>query len=110
MRTQLPSKLVSLGGLMLLGLYVFAAEGCVHAPPERRMAYLKVEAEPSTATVYISDRFVGTARLLQKQPKALAAGVKYLTFKAAGYFPHDLRIDLPAGETVVRIKLRPIPP
>jgi hypothetical protein len=36
--------------------------------------------------------------------------VKYLTFKAPGYFPHDLRLPLPTGETTVRIKLRPIPP
>ncbi|HEY2735735.1 MAG TPA: hypothetical protein VGI70_17175 [Polyangiales bacterium] len=74
------------------------------------MAYLKVLAEPATTTVYLNDRFIGSARLLQKQPKALTPGVKYLTFKAPGFFPHDLRLELPAGETLVKIKLRPVPP
>jgi hypothetical protein len=91
-------------------LAMLAAIGCVQTPPETRMAYLKVIAEPAATTVYINDRFVGSAHLLQKQPKALPPGVKYLTFKAPGYFPHDLRVTLPAGETVVRIKLRPVPP
>jgi hypothetical protein len=94
----------------LLLLCTFAAVGCMKAPIETRMAYLKVLAEPATTTVYISDRFIGTARLLQKQPKALTPGVKYVTFKAPGYFPHDLRIELPSGETLVRVKLRPVPP
>jgi hypothetical protein len=91
-------------------LAAFAAVGCMQTPVETRMAYLKVVAEPAATTVYISDRFVGSARLLQKQPKALTPGVKYLTFKAPGYFPHDLRLTLPAGETVVNIKLRAVPP
>jgi hypothetical protein len=87
-----------------------AAVGCMTVPPESRMAYLKVVAQPPATTVYVSDRFIGSARLLQKQPKALTPGVKYVTFKAPGHFPHDLRLDLPKGETVVQIKLRPIPP
>jgi hypothetical protein len=99
--------LIARAALLLVTL---AAVGCMQTPPETRMAYLKVVAEPAPTTVYIDDRFVGSARLLQKQPKALTPGVKYLTFKAPGYFPHDLRVSLPAGETVVRIKLRPVPP
>jgi hypothetical protein len=87
-----------------------ALGGCMTVPHEARMAYLKVVAEPASTTVYLSDRFVGSAHLLQKQPKALPPGVKYLTFKAPGYFPHDLRMALPRGETTVKIKLRPIPP
>lgn len=74
------------------------------------MAYLKVVAEPKQTTVYLNDRFIGSAHLLQKQPKAMTPGVKYLTFKAPGYFPHDLKLVLPVGETSVKIKLRPIPP
>ena len=93
-----------------LALLCLAASGCMARSPESRMSYLKVVAEPSTATVYINDRFIGSAHLLQKQPKALPPGVKYVTIKAPGYFPHDLRVPMPAGETVVRIKLRPIPP
>jgi hypothetical protein len=95
---------------LLLALAAFAAVGCMRAAPEAKMAYLKVDAQPPATTVYVSDRFIGSARLLEKQPKALMPGVKYVTFKAPGYFPHDLRLELPKGETVVRIKLRPIPP
>jgi hypothetical protein len=87
-----------------------AAVGCMKVPHETRMAYLKVDATPPSTTVYVSDRFIGSAHLLQKQPKALTPGVKYLTFKAPGFFPHDLRVELPVGETNVRIALRPIPP
>lgn len=94
----------------LSSLFVLAAAGCQTPSPESRMGYLKVLADPPTATVYINDRFIGSAHLLQKQPKALPPGVKYLTFKAPGYFPHDLRLPLPTGETTVKIKLRPIPP
>jgi hypothetical protein len=84
---------------------------CMGAPVDRpQPAYLRVDAEPNTTTVYESDRFLGTARLLASKPKALRPGVKYLTFKAPGYFPHDLRVELPAGETKVKIKLRQIPP
>ena len=93
-----------------LVLTALAANGCVSAPPQPRVAYLKVVAEPSQTTVYANDRFLGSAHLLQKQPKALPPGTKYLTFKAPGHFPHDLKIKLPAGETTVKVKLRPIPP
>jgi hypothetical protein len=96
--------------LVLCVVGIAAANGCMQVPPQNRMAYLKVVAEPATTTVYISDRFLGSARLLQKQPKALPPGVKYVTFKAVGYFPHDMRLELPVGETSVNIKLRPIPP
>jgi hypothetical protein len=76
----------------------------------RQMAYLRVTAVPETATVYESEHFLGTAHLLADKPKALKPGVKYLTIKAPGYFPHDLRVELPAGETKLTIKLRPVPP
>ena len=96
--------------LALIMALTLAAAGCTTVPPEARMAYLKVVAEPENTTVYESDRFVGSAHLLQKQPKAMKSGTKYLTFKAPGYFPHDLRVQLPSGETTVKIKLRAIPP
>lgn len=95
---------------MFLLLTAAAASGCMTAPQAARLAYLKVVAEPRQTTVYSNDRFLGSAHLLQKQPKALPPGTKYLTFKAPGYFPHDLQIKLPAGETTVKVKLRPIPP
>ncbi|HEX4354449.1 MAG TPA: hypothetical protein VHZ95_16075 [Polyangiales bacterium] len=105
-------KSISLPHLMHVALLAcaLAAVSCMKPPVEVRMAYLKVLAEPAATTVYLNDRFIGSARLLQKQPKALTPGVKYVTFKAPGYFPHDLRLELPAGETVVKIKLRPVPP
>ena len=96
--------------LLVLGLCCVAATGCMHAPKRVRMAYLKVVAEPPGTTVYVGDHFIGTAKLLAKQPKALPPGVKYLTFKAHGFFPHDLKLKLPEGDTTVKIKLRAVPP
>lgn len=95
---------------LLVLVFGLAAIGCMQAPKHVRMAYLKVVAEPPGTTVYVGDSFIGTAKLLEKQPKALPPGVKFLTFKAHGYFPHDLKIKLPAGDTTVKIKLRAVPP
>lgn len=75
-----------------------------------KSASLRVIAEPETASVYVNDQFVGSGRLLALRPKAMRPGVKFITFQAPNYFPHDVRLELPAGETTVRIKLRPIPP
>ncbi|HKU37980.1 MAG TPA: hypothetical protein VJR89_07535 [Polyangiales bacterium] len=96
--------------LCALGLLCLAASGCMQTRTRVRMAYLKVEADPPGTTVYNGDHFIGTARILAKQPKALPPGVKYLTFKANGYFPHDLKLKLPEGDTTVKIKLRAVPP
>ena len=95
---------------LALGLLCLAATGCMTTRTRVRMAYLKVVAEPPATTVYNGDHFIGTARILAKQPKALPPGVKYLTFKAHGYFPHDLKLQLPEGDTTVKIKLRAVPP
>ena len=65
---------------------------------------------PDTASVYIDERYVGRARVLAVKPKVLKPGVKYITFEADDHFPHDVRIDLPPGETTLDIKLRPVPP
>ena len=96
--------------LWALGLVCLAASGCMQTRTKVKMAYLKVVAEPPATTVYVGDHFIGTARILAKQPKALPPGVKYLTFKAHGYFPHDLKLKLPEGDTTVKIKLRAVPP
>lgn len=109
MRVQF-SKLAGASARLAALALVLAAVGCMQKPATVKMAYLKVVAEPPATTVYIGDRFVGTARLLAKSPKALPPGVKYMTFKAKGFFPHDLRLDLPAGDTTVKVKLRPVPP
>lgn len=75
-----------------------------------KSALLRVIAEPDTASVYVNDQFVGSGRLLALRPKPMRPGVKFITFQAPNYFPHDVRLELPAGETTVRIKQRPIPP
>lgn len=101
------------GGRNLLGLaaLAFFLGACVSAaPPRGALAELRVIAVPDSAVVYFNGRFVGTARNLAKQPAGVRPGVVYATFKAPGYFPHDLRLRLPKGETQVKIKLRPIPP
>ena len=84
--------------------------GCYGSLPPPQTAQLRVVAEPASTTVYIDDLYIGSARVLATQPKALKPGVKYLTFKAPDYFPHDVRVDLPAGPTTITMKLRPIPP
>ena len=96
--------------LLALGLCCLAATSCGQKRQRVHMAYLKVVAEPPATTVYVGDHFIGTARILAKQPKLLPPGVKYLTFKAQGYFPHDLKLQLPEGDTTVKIKLRAVPP
>ena len=86
-----------------------ACSGCIHVPPPP-VARLRVVAEPDTTSVYIDDQYVGRARVLAQHPKELTPGVKYITFTAADFFPHDVRVKLPAGDTTIRMKLRPIPP
>jgi hypothetical protein len=73
-------------------------------------AELRVVAVPASASVQVNERFVGAARVLEKQPAVMAPGKKRITVEAPGYFPHDLEVDLPAGVTTVQIKLRPVPP
>jgi hypothetical protein len=91
-------------GVVLLG-------GCYgQVPPVKEPARLRVIAEPEEASVYINDRFAGRARHLEAQPKLMAPGVKYITVTAPRYFPHDVRLELPSGETELRIKLRAVPP
>jgi len=84
--------------------------GCMHAPGPPPLAKLRVLAEPETTTVYIDDRYVGSARVLAAKPRSLSPGYKLVTFKAPGYFPHDVRLQLPSGVTTLRMKLRKIPP
>lgn len=88
----------------------FSLTSCVRPPPPPRLAKLRVLAEPETTTVYIDDRYVGSARVLAAKPRSLSPGIKLVTFKAPGHFPHDVRLDLPSGLTTVRMKLRKIPP
>ena len=91
-------------------LAVMTLFGCYSELPPPRVAKLRVIAKPDTTTVYIDDAYVASARVLAAQPLAIKPGVKYITFKAPDYFPHDVRVDLPPGTTTIEMKLRPIPP
>lgn len=88
----------------------FSLASCVRPLPPPQLAKLRVLAEPETTTVYVDDRYIGSARVLAAKPRSLSPGIKLVTFKAPGYFPHDVRLDLPSGLTTVRMKLRQIPP
>jgi hypothetical protein len=98
-----------LGGVLLLVVSSTFAAGCYGAMPPSRVAKLRVVAAPDDTTVYVDDQFIGSARVLAVQPRALRPGVKFITFKAPKHFPHDVRVDLPEGTTTIEMKLRPIP-
>lgn len=96
--------------LLLGGLLSVTLTACMGASaPKERLSTLKVKAQPANTVVYVNGRFAGRAVSLQKVGKALLPGVQYVTFQAPGYFPHDVRLDLPPGETEVELSLRPIP-
>lgn len=94
---------------LLLGALLQAA--CYGQLPPPRAASLRVIAEPAASTtVYVDGEYFGSARVLAKQAKPIAAGKRLVTFMAPGYFPHDVELDLKPGETSVRMSLLPIPP
>lgn len=93
------------GVLSLLFLGLGGCYGNLRPTP----AALRVEVVPDDARVSVDDVFVGRARLTAARPKELAPGSHRLTIEAPGYFPHDLDLELPAGETTVRVQLRPVP-
>jgi hypothetical protein len=86
------------------------AAACGATAPPREQAQLRIVAEPATASIYVDDRFVATARRIARRPEPLRIGVHHVTVSAPGHFPHDLELDLPAGLTTVDVSLRPIPP
>ena len=93
--------------LAALALFCLSACGGVSTAPTR--AQLRVIAVPDTARVDIDERFAGSGRLLSVRPKDLAAGTHHVSVRAPGYFPHDLELELPPGETTVNVSLRAIP-
>ena len=82
---------------------------CMTPPPRATPARLAIIAEPPETRVFVNDRYLAKARALAIKPADLPPGVKFITFTADGYFPHDLQVKLPPGTTTIRIKLRPIP-
>ena len=88
-------------------LLTLSACGGVSTAPTR--AQLRVIAVPDTARVDIDERFAGSGRLLNVRPEELSPGSHRVSVSAPGYFPHDLELELPPGETTVRVSLRAIP-
>src|SRR4051812_40740908 len=80
------STRLAVAGLLLLLL----GSGCYSEMPAPQVAKLRVVAEPDTTTVYIDDRYIGTARVLAARPATITPGVKFITFKAPDHFPHDV--------------------
>ncbi|MFO0697156.1 MAG: PEGA domain-containing protein [Polyangiales bacterium] len=97
----------------LLFLLAFGSMGVTcYGPgrPDQAPAMLRVRAVPEEARVSIDDRYAATARTLAVEPRALRPGHHQITLEAPGYFPHDLELDLPSGETAIDVRLRPLPP
>ena len=94
-----------------LGALLALMSGCGGAQhPKGPPATLRTVVEPPTATVYVDERFVGAARVLDRNPAALSPGAHRVTIEAPGYFPHDLEVMLAPGVTRVDAKLRRVPP
>ncbi|MDH5491021.1 MAG: PEGA domain-containing protein [Myxococcales bacterium] len=84
--------------------------GCGMQPRRPQVASLRIETEPLAARIYIDGRYMGAGRALSRRPVHLRPGSHQVTIAAPGFFPHDLELDLPVGETRVRAALRPVPP
>lgn len=94
------------GQLVVMLLGACACGGATSVPT---MARLRIVATPSTARIELEEQFFAPARALDENPAVLEPGLHLVTIRAAGYFPHDLELQLPAGLTTVEVSLRPIP-
>ncbi|MFN9813794.1 MAG: hypothetical protein ACK6CU_29635 [Deltaproteobacteria bacterium] len=102
------SSLLLRRSFLLAGAALLA--GCAGAPSPAGSAQVRFVLDPETARVYTDERFLGAARVLAVRPIQLRVGPRRFTITAEGYFPHDLEVELPAGLTTIRVRLRPIPP
>jgi len=98
---------VRTAALLLVLLAIGCAKNNTVAPEPAR---LKIIATPPDASVYIDGHYFGRATVLSEAPKALVPGVHLMTVQAEDHFPHDMELNLPAGETTITVELRPIPP
>jgi hypothetical protein len=98
--------IVTLAVSALVGL----AAACGSRQEAREHALLRMQIEPETASVYVDDRFIASGRKLAGRPERLRPGRHFITVTAPGYFPHDVEVDLPVGETTIDLSLRPVPP
>ena len=72
----------------LVWLVLLGAPACYQVTgPEQ--ARLQVVSEPETARVFVDERFVGSGRILSREPKALPTGPHRVSIEAPGFFPHD---------------------
>lgn len=95
--------------LVALGLLLGLAD-CGATEVRRERALLELHVEPPEARIRVDDRFIASGRVAAARPIELTPGQHQLSVEAAGYFPHDLELDLPVGTTTVEIHLRPVPP
>lgn len=101
---------VARGPALLTALCLLALPACGARPQAPERARVRFVLQPPNARVYVEDRFVGAGRLLRVRPRSFPTGPRHFTITADGYFPHDVAVDLPAGTTTIRLRLRPIPP
>ncbi len=96
--------------VLLLAFALSLVASCGGRQQAGEHALLRMRIEPETASVYIDDRFIATGRKLAGRPERLRPGRHFVTVTAPGYFPHDVEVDLPVGETQIELSLRAIPP
>jgi hypothetical protein len=107
MRLLASRRLVHAIGTLALSAALLACGGAHKA--KGKPAELRAVVEPSTAIVQVDEKFVGSARVLDKRPASLPPGRHRVTVEAPGYFPHDVEVDLVPGVTTLNLKLRAIP-
>jgi hypothetical protein len=95
---------------MSVALAVLFSTGCGGSQSAGEHALLRMRIVPETAAVYVDDRFLASGRKLANRPERLRPGEHFITVSAPGYFPHDVRVELPVGETSIELRLRPVPP
>jgi hypothetical protein len=106
MDTLKRSAALALAAAMLAAVAV----ACGSRQPTGEHALLRMQIDPETASVYVDDRFIASGRKLAGRPERLRPGHHFITVTAPGYFPHDVEVDLPVGETNIELSLRPVPP
>ncbi len=93
-----------------LAMLTLSAAACGSRQQAAEHALLRMQIDPESASVYVDDRFIASGRKLAGRPQRLRPGRHFITVTAPGYFPHDVEVDLPVGETQIELSLRPVPP
>ena len=78
-------------GAFLIAVILWLLPGCtlVSTIPSKapKHAYLRVIAKPSSATLFLNDKSIGSARVLKKRPQRAQPGTHRLRIEAPHYFP-----------------------